>query len=92
MASSSKNKEKSTTIQMGKGDIEKNLTYVDEKEIEDGRSEISSKAPRSSRRKRLFGAFARNLDPSSVGKKRAYWARGLVIFAVLSMILGMAFL
>jgi hypothetical protein len=92
MASSSTNMEKSTAIKVEKGDVEKSRTYVDEIELEDGRSDISTKAPRTTRRKRLFSAFARNLDPSSVGRKRAFWARGLVVLAILTMILGMAFL
>jgi hypothetical protein len=84
--------EKSMAKKLKLEDAEKNQTYVEEKEIEDGRSDISSKVPRATRRKRWFDSFARNLDPSSVGKKRAYWARGLVILAVLTTILGMAFL
>jgi hypothetical protein len=76
------------------GDVEKGRTIVEEIEMEDSRSDISSKvrAPRTSRRKRLWTSFVRNLDPTSVGRKRAYWTRGLVILAILSLILGLAFL
>jgi len=92
MASSSKDIRKETVIKVDKGDLENHQTQVEEKEIEDGRSDTSLKTPRPSRRRILFTTFTRNLDPSSVGRKKAFWARGLVILAILSLILGLAFL
>jgi hypothetical protein len=71
---------------MAKSDLEKNHTIINEEEIK-----VDTR-PRKSLPKRLLANLARELRGTSGSRRRTLYARALVASAILTIVLGLAYL